>query len=601
MRNFHALHPRSFVSTTIFAGTLLSVLTLGGCNQSSEPTAERQPDAHTTKRVEQGKVIGFTTASGAHAWLGLPFAAPPVGERRWRAPRAAQPWTGTRTALEQPSWCPQLSGPLDKLYGLESGQIMGSEDCLYLNIYAPDNTSDSTSLPVMVWVHGGSNSWGRAEQFDASILAQKYQVVVVVVQYRLGPLGWFSHPALRESATTPMDASANFALLDIMAALRWVKKNIANFGGDSSNLTLFGESAGASNVMALLASPKAKGLFQKAIVQSGIPSSVSIDEAEQGNQRHPKGAIPVMSELFAKQPPTAKQLRNLSVEQLFRVYGNDKHLVHLPTLIEDGIVLPEQSLFESFATVVNEATIPIILGSNRDEPKFVYAFHPDFSHRLFNIFPRPNDPELYAALNHYISLGWRAAGIDKHVAALSDQGAAQTYTYRFDWDDESHFYFTDFSQMLGAAHSIEIPFVFGDFDGFLGKLSGLIFTKDNKNSRLALSEAMMSYWTQFAYTGSPGNGRQGTLPHWPSIGKSNKHTMLLDQPHQEGIRSAHEATTSTDIISSLLKDNKLDHNPWRCTVAERLNYHFGSRFPEYSEMMSRVCTDNKAKETEGQR
>jgi para-nitrobenzyl esterase len=190
---------------------------------------------------------------------------------RWRAPLAAAPWTGTRTATAMGSPCIQFWGPISGLKGHE-GDVVGAEDCLYLNIWAPAAASTPAAderLPVMVWIHGGGNTIGTGNTYNGSHLAGSQKVVVVTINYRLGVLGWLSHPALREGAANAADASGNYGVLDMIEALRWVQKNIAAFGGDPANVTVFGESAGGHDVFALLASPLAKGLFQRAIVQSG--------------------------------------------------------------------------------------------------------------------------------------------------------------------------------------------------------------------------------------------------------------------------------------------------------------------------------------------
>lgn len=210
----------------------------------------------------QGKLIGVVDKD-IHIWRGIPYAAPPVGERRWRAPQPVTPWSGTRQAdtFSRASW--QDIEYCKALGGGDPGAF--SEDCLYLNVWSP--AGRRAPLPVMVWLHGGGYTLGAASlpPYDGLALAKR-EVVVVTVNYRLGHLGFFAHPALEGESDERVN---NFALLDQIAALRWVQENIAAFGGDPQNVTLFGESAGARSVLSLLASPKGNGLFHKAIVQSG--------------------------------------------------------------------------------------------------------------------------------------------------------------------------------------------------------------------------------------------------------------------------------------------------------------------------------------------
>jgi para-nitrobenzyl esterase len=195
----------------------------------------------TLVRTDAGAYVGGISENKARTWLGIPYAKPPIGDLRWRATEPLPYQDSTRTALQHANWCPQLTNGLDGLFGIPKGELRGNEDCLYLDIYAPSDATSRSNLPVMFWIHGGSNVWGRTAQYDGSALAQSENVIVVVVQYRLGPLGWFAHPALE-------DGIANFALLDLVQALKWTRQNIRNFGGDPDAVTLFGESAGANNV-----------------------------------------------------------------------------------------------------------------------------------------------------------------------------------------------------------------------------------------------------------------------------------------------------------------------------------------------------------------
>ena len=208
-----------------------------------------------------GPIVGFSDEDDTLGWLGIPFAAPPLAELRWAAPRLPKPWQENRQAIAFENACVQLWGPLIDTTGNE-GEVVGKEDCLYLNVWAPRDNSDidSAGLPVMFWIHGGGNSIGTANTYPGHRLAGGENVVIVTINYRLGLLGWMSHPALRAEGRSASDASGNYGNLDMIAALEWVQKNIANFGGDPHNVTIFGESAGGLNVYSLMASPPAKGL-----------------------------------------------------------------------------------------------------------------------------------------------------------------------------------------------------------------------------------------------------------------------------------------------------------------------------------------------------
>jgi len=228
-------------------------LCLSACS-SSEPETElpRNPAPVTTTAVTQGELVGFIANNGAHVWRGVPYAADTSGENRWRAPRPALAWDGTRSATEFAPACPQIATPFTPIASWTNGTLEGSEDCLIFDIYAPADAKGK-SLPVMMWIHGGSNVSGTSQLYVAENLAKNENVIVMSVQYRLGPLGWFSHPDLVASAVTPEDASANFGTLDLIAGLKWIRENAESFGGDPDNVTIFGESAGGQNVSTLLA------------------------------------------------------------------------------------------------------------------------------------------------------------------------------------------------------------------------------------------------------------------------------------------------------------------------------------------------------------
>jgi hypothetical protein len=218
-----------------------------------------------TVQTDNGPVVG-RQAGGVRTFFGIPYAAAPVGDLRWRAPQPRVDWTTPREASAFGNVCVQpVTGMLE---GEEEaqGKIVGNEDCLYLNVYARGNAAPGSRLPTMVWIHGGAFLFGAGSDYDASVLAQKHGVVVVTVNYRLGSLGFLALPTLKAEAE---GESGNYGLMDQQAALRWVRNNIVAFGGDPGNVTVFGESAGGFSVCAQLASPAAAGLFHKAIIQSG--------------------------------------------------------------------------------------------------------------------------------------------------------------------------------------------------------------------------------------------------------------------------------------------------------------------------------------------
>jgi len=260
--------------TRIFSFFILTILLISGCSEN-QPT-------DSSREVAQGQVIGIEGNNNTYAWKGIPFAKPPLGDLRWKPPVEANDWEGLLEANSFASSCFQRTSSLDSE---SEEEWSGSEDCLYLNVWTPNFSKEEIvnmdkKLPVMMWVHGGGNTVGSAAMYDPSLLVDTHNVIVVTVQYRMGPLGWFRHPSLFNDGSSQEERSGNFGTLDNIMALKWINKNVEQFGGDSNNVTIFGESAGAHNVTALYASPLAQGLFHRAISESGIVSDSSIEASE---------------------------------------------------------------------------------------------------------------------------------------------------------------------------------------------------------------------------------------------------------------------------------------------------------------------------------
>jgi para-nitrobenzyl esterase len=553
------------IRRAVFA--LLVVLTSACAQKGPDPSPVVDPA--TRRTIASGAIEGFADkTTGAQVWRSLPFAAPPVGDLRWRAPRPPASWSGVRSALGEAPWCPQVLSALDGVGKKDWGKLVGQEDCLYLNVYAPPMSPDaakSARLPVMMWIHGGSNVWGRAAQSDGATLAAKKNVIVVIVQYRLGALGWLAHPALRESAQIPDDATANFALLDHVRALEWIRDNAAAFGGDPSRVTVFGESAGGMDVVALLASPRAKGLFQRAIVQSGSVKTVPLAVAETGDADTKESARTFVARLTKGGPVTAATLRSAPLADVFKSFDTSRESRGMPLVIADGVTLPKDGIMSALANPSTYNAVPTILGTNRDEMKLFNALNPALSKRVLGVFPQAKDPTLYEAMSRYPSRNWRATAVDAPAAAMVQGGHSQVWTYRFDWDEEGAIGFTDLAQMLGAAHSMEIPFVFGHFQ-LLGQFDQFAFTRANEAGRLELSERMMTYWTQFAATGDPGGG-QGA-PRWApfTIADGQPNTMIFDSASGGGVRMIADRESQTKLVADLFADRTLKSDAQRCQV-----------------------------------
>ena len=524
------------------------------------------PAPVTERTVAQGTVLGFIADSGAHVWRGLPFAASTAGANRWRAPQPPPAWQGTREALTFASRCAQLTTEFDRKDGLRPGLLVGSEDCLALDIYAPPD-AEGARLPVMMWIHGGFNVWGRSSAYDASRLAVNEGVIVVAVQYRLGPLGWFSHPALRASASTPEGASACFATLDLIAGLRWIRDNIAAFGGDAGNVSIFGESAGGHNVVTLLASPLASGLFHRAIVQSGSFDSVSVAEAagDEGDLVNSSGRI--AGKLNAT---TADALRAVSVGELFAAYSIDGGFLDLPRVIQDGVVLPEGPLRDAFASIETFNVVPIMTGTNRDEMKLFYLRNDKVTRKILGLFVVARDQDFYDALTYYIGRVWRIRAVDEPAAMMHGAGHAAVYAYRFDWDDGGRLLLMDFHKLLGAAHGFEIPFVFNNFH-HLGDADRFLFQKKTLQDREHLSHVIGGYWASFARDGVPTCSGAPAWPHWADRGGS---VMRLDAGDDEGIEVMTGADSLDALATDINADPRLDDSGRRMFIDEMGNWMF---------------------------
>ena len=534
---------------------LMLAVVVAACSKPAyAPPTALLPAPDALVETASGPVQGGRSISGAKTWLGIPYAQAPVGELRWAKTVQVQEWSQPRATLQHGNWCPQLTNGLDGLMGLEPGDLRGDEDCLYLDIYAPSDANPQSQLPVMVWIHGGSNIWGRAEQYDGSYLAESQDVVVVVVQYRLGPLGWFAHPALG-------DVGANFALMDLIEALEWVQSSVTSFGGNPENVTLFGESAGANNLLALLAMPQADGLYRAAIAQSGLPSSIPYPVAQNGLGPSVLGAIEAASIASGRDSPSAAELRQIEISSLFEAYTGKR----TPAVIRDGVTLSAQPLGEAIIDHQNGLGKVIVLGSNRDEAKYLLAFDPKFTERLLGIFPKPRDRAHYLAVSGYMSDLWRSIGVSNFASDLANGGVETVHTYRFDWDEQGRVGPSDLSTMIGAAHSLEIPFVFGHFDEFMGRLDSKMFTRDNAPGRTALSDTMMRCWASIAYSED-----RGCLD-WPAV-QSNQatSTMVFDTPDDGGVRMEAESIDSQEILQKMHTDPALQKGDRMCDLEKRL-------------------------------
>jgi para-nitrobenzyl esterase len=458
-------------------------------------------------RVEQGQLAGTPgKAPGVQVYRGIPFAAPPVGDLRWKAPQPPAPWQGIREAKNFGNACWQTQYPAGSIYQAKLPPL--SEDCLYLNVWTAAKSAQD-HLPVMVWIHGGgfTRGSGSGDTYDGENLARK-GVVVVTINYRLGVFGFFAHPAL--TAESARHSSGNYALLDQIAALQWVKKNIAAFGGNPDSVTIFGESAGSWAVNALMASPLAKGLFHRAIGESGglFAPMKDLAEAEKAGES-------LASSLHATEN-SLKALRALSAEELLNAGDTP-----IASAIVDGWVLPAdvQTIFSQG----KQNDVPLLVGSNADEgttlaPQgakvtsevFIGQIRQRYgsqAEQFLKVYPAASDSEavasFYAAYRDQV-FGWEMRTWARMAAQT---GRHSVYLYYF-----SHRPPGPQSSRLGAFHACELPYVFGNF----------IWPFPWEEEDRKLSDAVSTYWVNFARTGDPnGDG----LVKWPAWSPASEQAL----------------------------------------------------------------------------
>jgi para-nitrobenzyl esterase len=446
---------------------------------------------------------------GVRVFEGIPFAAPPVGRLRWREPQPVAHWDGVRQATE--------FGPRPMQKALYSDMIFrdtaSSEDCLYLNVWTPAKSARER-LPVMVWIFGGGFEAGAASEprQDGGHLATN-GVVVVSMNYRLGIFGFFAHPWLTaEAAGQPF---GNYGILDQTAALRWVQRNIAAFGGDPGNVTIFGESAGSYSVSLQMASPVSRGLFQRAIGESGSMVGTRRLPTEWGLKFSNAVGAKSLDELRAI--PAARLLREGQGPN-YKEKGRD------PAVVIDGQIITK-SPYETFSEG-SQAHVPLMAGWNADENRAYAVFgskrptaksfvdsvrgrYPAFADELLRVYPASTDEEAVRSAGDMACDGFIVASVRNWIQKHLDTGDSPVYVYRFDRAvpvapgtkvNGSRVTSAD----MGAVHASDISYVFGAF----GSNKAVPWTPDDWK----LSDTIETYWTNFAKTGNPnGDG----LPQWP--------------------------------------------------------------------------------------
>jgi para-nitrobenzyl esterase len=515
------MNRRSFLGFgTLTSGALLTSRFMNALAATAESTPGQIVETGA------GKIRGLNQ-SGVMAFRGIPYGASTAGRSRFMPPTKFRSWTGVREAFELGPRCPQIaSGLIPEVAAVDRGETMG-EDCLVLNVWTP-SVGKEQNLPVMVWLHGGGYSVGSAgfTIYDGANLAKKHNVVVVGINHRLNVFGFLY---LAEIGGGKYARSSNVGMLDIVAALEWVRDNIAGFGGDSKRITLFGQSGGAGKVSTLMAMPSAKGLFHRAIIESRpTEKGASREDASKAAERY-----------LAKLGLNSNQIneaQKLPMEQLVAAMGAGGNpgnpMFRLEPTVDERL-LPSD-LFDPKTAQVS-ASVPLIAGSVETEVAFFPNQQLDpiddatLHQNVRKTLPRADDMQVDQLIQAYRKGRPNIANTDLFLTLASDAsfrrsvlieaehksaiGKAPVFLYYFTWHSPVR------GGKLRSFHTLDLPFVFDNLD------AGVSMTGTGAD-RVALSDRMSSAWVAFARTGNPNHAG---LPHWPTFDSSERATMIFDK------------------------------------------------------------------------
>ena len=498
----------------MITSVLLSACQFGGV---SDPIVERLQEnkISTSVGIVQGQLSvdqAAGSAAGVVSWLDIPYAQPPVADLRWKATRELSSPERIIDRREDTA-CVQKAS---RYAGASGEGIVGSEDCLYLDVRAPADFA-SKQYPVMFWIHGGANTTGLKDYYDFTALVASQDVVVVTINYRLGALGWFTHPAI-QGLQEGIDKTSNFGTLDIIESLKWVQKNIKKFGGDANNVTIFGESAGGHNVFALLVSPLTNGLFHKAISQSGYTTSAPQESAYNLNAVDPlikRGSWQIVNKILDNPQSDysvdelRQSLREIDAREFVGLYYTESlSYDEIPLTTIDGVVIPREGMEAALGMTKYAKNVPVIAGATKDEVSLWLGLHRYFlntSYILTKLLPPKitlKNPELFEFWVRTRSHAWKLRGVDEPLVAMESAGYDDLYAYSFDWDHQDKSFFIDFPNIIGAAHGTDIAFLTGVFS--YGPISSYIYPQGTARSQMRTT--MMGAWSNFARSADPGVG-----------------------------------------------------------------------------------------------
>ena len=521
-------------ASLVAAATVLTVAFLPTSSANAAGSAAAVVDIDTGSL--RGEVLN--EASGLTVYRGIPFAAAPVDDQRWKAPQGPAKWNGVREAAEFGAICPQAP-----TLAMLTGESLpkSSEDCLFLNVWTTAGADDDPR-PVMVWIHGGGLSLGWSNQvgYDGAAFASK-GVVLVSINYRLGPLGYLAHPALSKES----GESGNYGFLDQIAALQWVNRNIAQFGGDPNNVTIFGESAGGTSVHTLMASPLAKGLIHRAIAESPWVTDTNIRPLHGAKGRlasaEDVGVAWTKAMLDDDAEQTAEALRALDAGTIITrtaqggaLGGYEPHVTYgtkfMPESSEDRYAAGEQN------------DVPLIAGTNRNEGTMFMAFQPlaeraqflellkgvygDHAEEVAKLYPTSNADELKVQHDRFLTDTWFLRGTRRMLLgqAKVSSPAFQYHFTRVNPDNPA----------WGAHHAAELGYVFNTLQG-----------ENYGETDDALADLMIDYWVQFARTGDPNGGGR---PTWPQFDPDKQAYLELGDEVKTGAALEREINDRLEAI-----------------------------------------------------
>lgn len=534
---------------------LMCILSTNGIAEAAVQSNLTKSDTMKYKyqnNVKQPTSVGIFTGlqtgnSNTLVWSGIPYAQAPVKELRWKAPQPVQSSpTQHYNALQAGNVCTQLA----------EGKVIGDEDCLYLNIYRPHSTA--TNLPVLVFLHGGGNVTGSSAALEAQSLATSTESVVVTVNYRLGLLGWLNNKAIKTGNRS--EDSGNFALLDQIAALKWVQQQITSFGGDPDNVTLGGQSAGARDVLALVISPLAKGLFAKAMPLSGGMTTATPAEGQAysntklaqvlvqaGKAATKEEALTFLQKADASN--VQQTLRSLDSKQLVEAVGSVMiRMSEFSHLFADGYVLPQNGFDVVRTGQYNR--VPMLIGSMKNEFNVFAAYDPQFSdHFSENTWTTTKQKQFWQA-TEYGSQLYSAFNADQVANTFTqDAQALPIYVYRFAWGTDVKGLKAP-AKYLAATHGVDMDFLSGNFAqsnyGLLFK--DQFYKKDNEAGRVQLMHRYRQYISHFLHNEPI---HTGNLPTWRSWQQSGELMQFDADNKQANLHMIPAAPTSTQMKYSI--------------------------------------------------